>query len=252
MKAYPRNALRRLLGWPALRVRGVLENLLRQLDRCDLLEEAHIGLFDRDFCRPFAHILDRLTLDAGKDVWVEKTPVHLHYIDQIQSSIPRTKFIHIVRNGADVVASLYKITNEHPREWSRVSKTFFRGYSIEQCVALWNHDILLSAKWIKEPNHILVRYERLLENPADVLKDVCHFLEVDYTNKMEKPEQVFHKITSSFEVWKIENAEGIHRPKSKFDTIFDEKEKDYVLSNLVQLDLIDWGVRFPPGWWTES
>jgi hypothetical protein len=240
MRAFPRNPLRRAWGWPALRVQGILENLVKQIGRPDLLDSAHVGLFDRDFHQSFVRTLDQVTLSVAKDIWVEKTPAHLHHIDQIQSRISRTKFIHIIRNGADVVASLYKVTNEHPHEWALISKRFFRGYSVEQCVAIWNHDILLSAKWIKEPNHILVKYEELVDNPPAVLQSICQFLEIDYANDMERPEQVSHKIVNPREVWKANNTKGICKPRSTFDAIFNEHEKRFILDNLVHPDSIDW------------
>lgn len=42
----------------------------------------------------------------GQTIWLEKTPLHLLYIKQFEQFIPGVKFIHLLRNGADVVASL--------------------------------------------------------------------------------------------------------------------------------------------------
>jgi hypothetical protein len=200
------------------------------------LEEAHVGLFERDFHQGFVQVLDHLTLDAGRDIWVEKTPVHLHYIKTIQSRIPQAKFIHTVRNGADVVASLYKATNEHSQEWALGSRRF-RGYSVEQCVARWNHDVQITARWVAARNHFLARYEELVDNPTSILRELSQFLGVEYTDAMIKPERAFHGIVRPEEEWKTKNAQRILGKQSQFDQLFGQREKDYIVSHLVEIPL---------------
>src|SRR5262245_28494326 len=82
-KAYPRNALQRFLTVPTWSVRGYLPELLMELGREDLLPLAQLSPWDTAFQRPFLRILDAITLEAGRSLWVEKTPRHLHCIPQI-------------------------------------------------------------------------------------------------------------------------------------------------------------------------
>jgi hypothetical protein len=92
-------------------------------------------------------LLDKLTLAQGKSVWLEKTPGHLYYIDDLERYIPEVKFIHLVRNGADVVASLYEVTNQYPQEWGG-------AYHIEQCIRTWNQAVKLTEEHLGKENHI--------------------------------------------------------------------------------------------------
>ncbi len=66
----------------------------------------------RGYARAFVRLLDAIALKDGKANWVEKTPHHLRYIDEIESYVPDAVFIHIIRSGADVVASYYAASNE--------------------------------------------------------------------------------------------------------------------------------------------
>lgn len=230
--AYPRNRLKRLFTWPALTVQGVLENFVCEIGRPDLKREINIGLFDRDYEKSFIRILDRLTIEAAKDIWVEKTPRHLHFINEIQRRIPQVKFIHIVRDGIDVVASLYKVSNEFPRRWGFRS----RGLTIAQCIRRWNNDILITNQWKGKPNHFVVKYRELVDLPTDVVKDLCFFLKIDYSEKMEKNESVFNKIVRPDEAWKKNNAKPIEKQISLFESIFNDDEKLYIKRNLLPFE----------------
>ncbi|UCE89121.1 MAG: sulfotransferase [Pseudomonadota bacterium] len=70
-------------------------------DTTDLTEEA------TQFIRAeFARVLQK----SGKKVLVEKTPINAFKVDMIHAVFPDARFIHLVRDGRDVVHSIY-------REW---------------------------------------------------------------------------------------------------------------------------------------
>ena len=94
------------------------------------------AVFVRQFSKAYIDVLDTLTLNQGKEIWVEKTPGNLHYIEKIEKLVSSAKFVHIIRNGTDVVASLYEVTNEYPEVWGE------NGWSVEQCISRWIQDIL--------------------------------------------------------------------------------------------------------------
>ena len=104
--------------------------------------------------------MDRLTLEDGSSVWVEKTPWHLYCIDEIQRRIPDAIIIHVVRGGADVVASLIKATKENPAEWGALGRGVgSRGYTIDKAVERWNKDISISNRYVGKEGSIIIRYE---------------------------------------------------------------------------------------------
>ena len=111
-----------------LRKAGIVPPDMRHRLQQFLQEVGHPELMPRriyrlqPFITTFVGILDRLASFQGKTGWLEKTPGHLYYIDDFARACPDARFIHLVRNGADVVASLYEVTQHYPEVWgSRVS-----------------------------------------------------------------------------------------------------------------------------------
>ena len=60
-------------------------------------------------------------------IWVEKTPDHLQSLDLIQTFVPDNKIIHIIRDGGDTIASLFKGTQQWGKEFSN-----FHGFAATQ------------------------------------------------------------------------------------------------------------------------
>ena len=81
------------------------------------LGESVIPVRIKKCVREFINLLDKRAKNKGVKTWVEKTPIHLHYISTIEYYIPDAKFVHVVRDGRDVVASMHKVTHEHPEVW---------------------------------------------------------------------------------------------------------------------------------------
>ena len=82
----------------------------------------------------FAVQLDRWTAEQNKSLWIEKTPMHLDHMHQISRYLPDARFIHIIRDGHAVVASLYDVTRKHPEIWGGPR-------SLEESIAQWNRCI---------------------------------------------------------------------------------------------------------------
>ncbi|MEZ4485092.1 MAG: sulfotransferase [Syntrophotaleaceae bacterium] len=101
------------------------ENFARLIDVYESPRHDNVGTSSpllQDFHRPFLAVLDALAIEKGKSIWVEKTPLHLHFIEEIEARIHDAKFIHIVRNGLDAISSLYVITNLDPKNWFKFNQ----------------------------------------------------------------------------------------------------------------------------------
>jgi len=173
-------------------------------------------------------VLDALTLAQGGTVWVEKTPGHLHYIDLIKAHIPDARIIHLVRNGEDVVASLYEVSTKHPEVWGTPA-------TLEECIARWTGDLKLTQRYIHKPQHTLVRYEQLLDRPRSVLTSLCKFIGVEFDPGMlSEHSSVVQRLVIEGETWKDSaRADGLHRPVvRKFDQIFDQEQQAYIRARM--------------------
>jgi hypothetical protein len=134
------------------------------------------GMFARAYYRAFWQMLDQAALTAGKRIWVEKTPHHIDYVPAIARHVPGVRFIHILRDGRDVVASQYHAQQQDPEFW--------RKWSIQKMAEVWNKDVSTSLRFKSDRRHLLVSYERLLTSPAETLTHVTSFLGVHYDPAM--------------------------------------------------------------------
>jgi hypothetical protein len=188
------------------------------------------GILVRQYTNAFVNVLDTLTISQGKDFWLEKTPSHLHYIDVIEKYVPTARFIHILRNGLDVVASLYEVTHQHPHEWGGI-------YDIGRCIARWNKDVKLTQQYIHRENHTLVRYEQLIRNTDAVLTTVCGFIGIGFREDMVAQHSLAaERLILRQEPWTQQAMQEIHSAhKNKFDVLFNEQQRISILERLVHL-----------------
>ncbi len=123
--------------------------------------------------RWFVGVLDSLSMEQNKSIWLEKTPEHIYFIEDIQRLIPDAKFIHILRNGMDTIASMYESTRIYNDLWGGV-------WDLEHCIERWEYAVLTSHKYVNNSNHIFVKYEELIDNKSVVLADICNFIGIEY------------------------------------------------------------------------
>jgi hypothetical protein len=118
-----------------------------------------------------------------KKKWIcEKTPIHVYFIEKIFEITTNPKIIVIVRDGRDVVASLYK-----------------RYCDLNMSLSRWIND---NTEWLKNSKknmfHIL-KYEDFVLNPELEIKKICSYLEEKYDENIfnykkeiiEIPEDIF-------------------------------------------------------------
>jgi hypothetical protein len=175
----------------------------------------------------FTALLDNAALAGERSIWIEKSPEHLHQISFIEKHVPNAKFIHIVRNGSDVVASLYDVAAKYQQQWDG-------PWSIERCVHWWVRDVKTSLKHHSKDNHLVIKYETLVIDTERQLSELCQFLEVDFDSVMLKEYQsTKNQIVKKDEPWKAAVDQNIQNLNSqKFYNLFDESQRDYILKSL--------------------
>lgn len=122
----------------------------------------------RRYVDRFTRALDLAADEAGATHWLEKTPDHLHFVQEIERSVRRPRFIHIVREGQAVIASYFRVRQKFQEMGGSVSL----GDVIDE----WRADLHRSLSCVGRPNHTFVRYEKLVADPRRVLFRVCEFL----------------------------------------------------------------------------
>jgi hypothetical protein len=145
---------------------------------------------------------------AGKPLLMEKTPRHVLRIDTIRRCVYSPRFIVMVRDGRDVVASL----------------AARNGGNLEEAKRRWLEDTGRSAAEIGKPDVLILRYEDLIEAPATVLQTACGFLGVPYEAAMleyhRRPRR-WYGLTETRRTGDIVREHHIHRNWQVNQPIFD-------------------------------
>ena len=177
----------------------------------------------------FVGVLDGLAAEQNKSIWLEKTPEHLYFIEDIQRFLPDAKFIHILRNSIDTIASLHEATRTSHELWGP-------GWDLNHCIHRWKEARLISHKYAKKSNHILVKYEDILDNKVKKLEELCHFMGIEYDDKMLEFYQEKAAYLSLNQPW----HQGIEREiKSnkihKYHKTFKSNQIRYILDKIKQV-----------------
>lgn len=189
-------------------------------------------------------VMNELMRAQNKQVWLEKTPDHLHFIPQIQRLIPNAKFIHILRNGTDTVASLYEVRLKYPEQW-RMEKA-----DIHRSCDRWLKDIALSYRYRQHPRHRFVRYEHLIANTAVVVQDLCRFIGVTYEPQMlENYRHTVQNLVLEQEAWKANVTQAIESTQAiKFKKLFSVEEQAQIRERLLKGAISTLDLRFTNLW----
>jgi len=178
----------------------------------------------------FIGLLDNLTKADDKQFWVEKTPQHLYYIDAIECYVKPVKFIHIVRSGPDVVASLYDAARKYDTVWR------YYQDSVDRCINAWNKSIPVTLKNMKRPGHIAIAYEQLVDDPDLVLRRLCEFLEIEQDDGLVERYSNVARFVSAGEPWKASVHKGIVNANTKFGELFTPEQQAYIKERLLDVD----------------
>ena len=108
---------------------------------------------------------------VGKPRWSEKTPLNVAHLDWIWEHFPEARFIHVIRDGRDVVCSMRR----HP------DRKVVDGHMVE----MPPQDLPVSAfvrQWVRntgqgirhrgDPRYMEIRYEELVERPRETLERI--------------------------------------------------------------------------------
>lgn len=128
----------------------------------------HFG-FDRDYWhRKIAHFFDSFQMEyaskRGKTRWCDKTPRYTTCLDFINELFPDAQFVHMIRNGRDVVAS-------HRDRWG-----YWRAV---KATKVWREFVTRGRTFgnaVPSDRYVEVRYEDLVGDPKRSLQIILDFL----------------------------------------------------------------------------
>lgn len=166
------------------------------------------------------HSLDQYCNENNYSCWSEKSPNHVFYIDEICKSFGDAKFIHVVRDGADVVSSIYDAM-ERNASWSG------RYESIKVIAEVWNSAVENSSLCVGKSNHMFVNYQNIKGNEEKIVSSIASFLGVE-DDEVDEAELIRRRsmLVYEDEVWKSGLSQGSSfSAENKFDQIFSKVDR---------------------------
>lgn len=123
--------------------------------------------------------------DGSKPKWVEKTTNHAQTMLAIARYYPEAKFLHIIRDPIDSVASMVSI---RPNSLGDFRLSYFP--SIRGHAKLWNGCISSAFAYPRQENVLHLFYEDLIRKPEATIDGVCGFLGIGFEAGMM---DLFHR-----------------------------------------------------------
>jgi len=177
--------------------------------------------------RSLARVIDEvyMTYAAQKfpkaSVWGDQSPIHTFYLTYIHKIFPDAKYMHLVRDGRDVISSMVK---RHGDDY------------LDEAVHRWKTSIRKTdqiQKVLKQDQYIEVRYEDLVQNSEAALRQISQFIHIEYTPRMldywKLPTTMEHKYKSFHQnLGKPVFSSSVGKWRERLT----EKQQDYVMENI--------------------
>ena len=128
--------------------------------------------------------------------WGDKTPLNTFHLQRIRKVFPEAKFVHIIRDGRDVVSSYLKAGIYQ---------------KAEDAAKRWLSSIRLAqrfARQVGEDRYLEIRYEQLVKDPETSVKKVCRFIDLEYRDEMLR----FYENIEALGDTKLKHHENLHNP----------------------------------------
>jgi len=120
--------------------------------------------------------IDRLHMlyaqSQGKKHWGQKTPRFIRNLDLIGASFPEAKFIHMIRDPRAVVNSLIRSDVHRSNPYHGAQR--------------WKMDVSEGRDYeSRHPDRMIsIKYEKLVTQSDDVLKNICGFLNLEFQSDL--------------------------------------------------------------------
>lgn len=132
----------------------------------------------------FENLLSAFNRDR-KPKWIEKTTNHARCMLTICRFYPQAKFIHLIRDPVDSVASMASLKPVSISDFRISYVSSYYGFA-----RLWKKCVLSALQYPDQKNVLHIFYEDLVLKPRTVLEEVCDFLDVSFEESLMER---FHK-----------------------------------------------------------
>jgi len=146
----------------------------------------------------------------GKKWICEKTPKHVYHINKIYKLTKNPKIIILIRDGRDVVASLFK-----------------RYGDFNKSIDRWIND---NNQWLNsthKKDFYILKYENFVKDPEEELKKIFNYIGEEYDDTIMDY-----------------NKETIELPEKLFDSLIDKNDHKLLRKYQINQDIYDGSKRY--------
>ena len=214
-----RRRLRQRLGFAHKRAREALETLQRRLSSEATRRPWPLRT---DSCvRRFIDMLDARAQTEGRTAWIEKTPYHLLYIPEIERHVPDARFVHVIRPGEDVLASIADANMRYE------NNNAFGGGTLHWS-RRWNRAAQIHREYAQQPRHHFVFLDDLTRDQQREWRRLCSFLHIDDTAELDAScDQSIADLRN--EPWKRDAVSGLPgKARHKAENMFGPQVRDWL------------------------
>ena len=121
----------------------------------------------------------------GAPFWIEKSPAHAVWVNELAEWYPDAKFIGVIRDLQQVVASdLRRFPDEHPGQTARYA-TWRKRVIFRTCFGRAYYNKMIRAFARRHPDRILmVHYTEMRADLESVCRRICDFIGLEFDAKM--------------------------------------------------------------------
>lgn len=135
-----------------------------------------------------------LTTKPGAGWIAEKTPSNVAVIGDLLALFPQARFIAMVRDGRDVVASHLQIRARLKASDPGIARRWLREFDVREVGRVWKTNIDQIDRAVADAaigdRVLVVRFERLVSDPESEIRRVCDFAGLAFDHAMLMPEQL--------------------------------------------------------------
>ncbi len=166
--------------------------------------------------------LQEYAIKMGKQRWGNKDHGAEKYINKIIKWFPESRIIWMLRDPRSVIAST-------------LAAPWGKGDIIDYSLR-WLDDVSLLEKHINDQYILKIKYEDLVTEPESVLKQVCHFINEEYTreiidNRSEETSPIVNQTG-----WNLDYLKSVLRPIDT--TSIDKWQSDCSPSQIAVIEYI--------------
>jgi len=169
-------------------------NVTKDADLVNIIKEK-ILFSDRSLGAVFKIILESIAEENGYDRFCSKFPMYLNFVPDLFQWHPDCKVLHITRDPRAIAMSKKNDPGgtglrlkKHPK-----LKLLFKEMNVVSVVVQYIWSSRMHKRYQRDfPNYRHLQYEDLLQDPENVWKDVCAFIEIDFRQDMLNLEKGDH------------------------------------------------------------